>query len=69
MSGQKLIKNAKNIYITGSGTSYNSALIAKQILNAVNALHEVGVIHRDIKPENILISRSNGDLNHLKIDH
>ena len=26
------IKNAKNIYITGSGTSYNSALIAKQIL-------------------------------------
>ena len=26
------IKDAKNIYITGSGTSYNSALIAKQIL-------------------------------------
>jgi glucosamine--fructose-6-phosphate aminotransferase (isomerizing) len=26
------IKQAKNIYITGSGTSYNSALIAKQIL-------------------------------------
>ncbi len=28
-----LIKHAKNIYITGSGTSYNSALIAKQILS------------------------------------
>ena len=27
------IKDAKNIYITGSGTSYNSALIAKQILS------------------------------------
>ena len=27
------IKHAKNIYITGSGTSYNSALIAKQILS------------------------------------
>ena len=27
------IKQAKNIYITGSGTSYNSALIAKQILS------------------------------------
>jgi len=26
------IRNAKNIYVTGSGTSYNSALIAKQIL-------------------------------------
>ena len=29
----ELIRNAKNIYITGSGTSYNSALIAKQILS------------------------------------
>ena len=27
------IRNGKNIYITGSGTSYNSALIAKQILS------------------------------------
>ena len=27
------IKHAKNIYITDSGTSYNSALIAKQILS------------------------------------
>ena len=27
------IKHAKNIYITGSGTSYNSALIAKQMLS------------------------------------
>ncbi len=27
------IKNSKNIYITGSGTSYNAALIAKQVLS------------------------------------
>ncbi|MBT5200677.1 MAG: glutamine--fructose-6-phosphate transaminase (isomerizing) [Thaumarchaeota archaeon] len=27
------IKDAQNIYVTGSGTSYNSALIAKQILS------------------------------------
>ena len=27
------IKHAKNIYITGSGTSYNSALVAKQIIS------------------------------------
>ena len=27
------IRHAKNIYVTGSGTSYNSALIAKQILS------------------------------------
>ena len=29
----KYIKMAKNVYITGSGTSYNSALIAKQIFS------------------------------------
>ncbi|CAD6525664.1 Glutamine--fructose-6-phosphate aminotransferase (isomerizing) [metagenome] len=28
----KYIKNSNNIYITGSGTSYNAALIAKQVL-------------------------------------
>jgi len=27
------IRHAKNVYITGSGTSYNSALIVKQILS------------------------------------
>ncbi len=29
----KWLKDAKNIYVTGSGSSYNSALIAKQILS------------------------------------
>lgn len=44
-------------------------LIATQILNAVNALHEVGVIHRDIKPENILYTdnNNNGKRDVLKI--
>ena len=28
----RCIKDAKNIYVTGSGTSYNAALIAKQVL-------------------------------------
>jgi glucosamine--fructose-6-phosphate aminotransferase (isomerizing) len=34
------IKHAKNIYITGSGTSYNSALIAKQILSKYAKIKE-----------------------------
>ena len=29
----RCIKDAKNIYVTGSGTSYNAALIAKQVLS------------------------------------
>jgi len=32
-SASDYIRDAKNIYITGSGTSYNAALIAKQILS------------------------------------
>ena len=52
-----------------SYTEYNIMLIATQILNAVNALHEVGVIHRDIKPENILYTdnNNNGKRDVLKI--
>ena len=34
--------------------------IAKQLLEALNAIHSKGMIHRDIKPANILLN-SNGD--------
>jgi serine/threonine protein kinase len=33
-----------------------SAVIARQVLKAVNYLHDRGVVHRDIKPENILMT-------------
>jgi serine/threonine protein kinase len=29
--------------------------IAKQILEIVQDLHEIGVVHRDLKPENMLV--------------
>ena len=41
--------------------------IMHSLIQGVAYLHSNGIVHRDIKPENILISRANGDLNHLKI--
>ena len=49
------IKNAKNIYITGSGTSYNSALIAKQILSKYVKIKAESIISSELQftPETI----------------
>ena len=49
------IKNAKNIYITGSGTSYNSALIAKQILSKYVKIKAEPIIASELQfaPETI----------------
>ena len=43
------IKNAKNIYITGSGTSYNAALIAKQILSKYAKIKSEPIIASELQ--------------------
>ena len=43
------IRHAKNIYITGSGTSYNSALIAKQILSKYAKIKTEPIISSELQ--------------------
>lgn len=61
----ELIKNAKNIYITGSGTSYNAARVAKYILSKYAKKKSETIMSSELQfspdsidPESILIAIS-----------
>jgi serine/threonine protein kinase len=36
-------------------SEFEASKIARQLVSAVDACHEAGVVHRDLKPENILV--------------
>jgi serine/threonine protein kinase len=42
-------------------TPERTALVMTQMLSALSAAHDVGVLHRDLKPENILVSTVRAD--------
>lgn len=47
---------------------YDAALIAGQIIEAVQYIHGLGVVHRDLKPENIMVVNNEvGKDSHPKI--
>lgn len=55
--------------ITSNGSFHESdaARIMRQILDAVNYLHNQNIMHRDLKPENILIVNKNSHISQFEI--
>ncbi|HSB82902.1 MAG TPA: glutamine--fructose-6-phosphate transaminase (isomerizing) [Nitrosarchaeum sp.] len=45
----KYIRNSNNIYITGSGTSYNAALIAKQVLSKYTKIKSDAIMSSELQ--------------------
>ena len=51
------------IVAKGSYTERDASKLIKQILEAVDYMHEEGVVHRDLKPENLLYECKDEDSN------
>ncbi|CAN6303976.1 unnamed protein product [Urochloa humidicola] len=48
-------------------TEERAARVAWELVEAVRALHEVGIMHRDIKPENLMFSGPRAEQQQLKV--
>jgi serine/threonine protein kinase len=44
-----------------------TAFVACQVLSALSAAHQAGVVHRDLKPENIYLAQSGAPLPEVKL--
>ncbi len=53
LEGGELFEAITNI---GSFSEQNAAGVMKQLLSAVNYLHQMNIMHRDLKPENIMLT-------------
>jgi eukaryotic-like serine/threonine-protein kinase len=43
--------------LTGMVTSSDALVTARQILGALQAMHDLGIVHRDLKPSNVFLTR------------
>ena len=49
------------IVAKGSYTERDASKLIKQILEAIDYMHEKDIVHRDLKPENLLYEDNNED--------
>jgi len=58
-------RNRSAPVIHGSFTEFETATVAKTLLNVLDILHSKSIVHRDIKPENILLVAEDDRMHHL----
>jgi calcium-dependent protein kinase len=64
LEGGELFEEITN---RGSFSEMDAAKIMKQLLNAVNYLHNKNIVHRDLKPENIMMINRNSNNFEIKL--
>ncbi|CAH1783735.1 unnamed protein product [Owenia fusiformis] len=52
----------------GSYTEMDASSLIKQVLEAVDYMHDKGVVHRDLKPENLMFERESDDARIMVVD-
>jgi len=61
-------KNLRSLVATEGPLSARRAVnVARQIANALNEAHQLGLVHRDIKPENVILCSAGGQSDSVKI--
>lgn len=57
----------ENLYHSGAFSPLQTARIIRQTANALNEVHQNGILHRNLKPQNIILGETDYGLKFLKV--